>query len=69
MNLREMMHFMNIPRDAAYSLVNSDTFYPAQKLGKNWHIDEAALNRWIKSEIRKKDKYYGKEEGQPKGKG
>lgn len=66
MNLSELQTSLNIPRDAAYTLVNSATFYPAKKIGKNWQIDEAALRRWIKKEIRKKDKHYGTEdEGEP----
>jgi len=59
MNLRELKLFLNIPRDATYQLVNHPSFYPAKKEGKNWIIDETALKKWIKSEIRKKDKYYG----------
>ena len=59
MNLRELQSYLNIPRDVTYQLVNNPLFYPAQKMGKHWEIDETALKRWIKSEIRKKDKYYG----------
>ena len=62
MNLQELQIHLNIPRDAAYILVNSAAFHPAQKIGKMWQIDEAALRRWIKREIRRKDKYYGTED-------
>ena len=65
MILSELQTYLNIPRDAAYILVNSCAFRPARKIGQNWQIDEAALQRWIKNEIRKKDKYYGTEEREP----
>lgn len=58
MSVSELQAYLNIPRDAIYILVNSQRFRPAQKVGKNWQIDEVALRRWIKNEIRKKDKYY-----------
>lgn len=65
MILSELQAYLNIPRDAAYVLVNSPVFRPARKIGQSWQIDETALQRWIKNEIRKKDKYYGTEEGEP----
>ena len=65
MILSELQAYLNIPRDAAYVLVNSPVFRPARKIGQSWQIDEAALQRWIKNAIRKKDKYYDTEERKP----
>jgi len=60
----ELKNYLNIPRDAAYALVNAN-FRPAIKVGRSWQIDESALKRWIKNQIRKKDDYYGtKNQGQ-----
>lgn len=59
MTLDEMKKYLNIPRDAAYSLVKSLSFTPAKKRGKYWDIDERVLNQWIKAQIDRKDEMYG----------
>ena len=63
MNFQELRAYLNIPRDATYKLVNDASFFPAQKVGKCWHIDVKKLMTWIElqHELCGKEKRNGKE--------
>lgn len=69
----EMARRMGIGRNTAYLLANSESFYPAFKIGgRRIIINEEALSRWMAEQtsgkgMGNKDNVYGDDSGGRKG--